>query len=544
MFGHNHNSWGYDDYLGTGSVYLTKGDNIYIAKPENQTALPTEYTLAFTYMNAGYVGYNYSETAGADKTLTMTVFEIRDDLVTVERYSASGLHNMKSRGLWADTSHRVESKENYGADDSYIQKEYKSPQAIVGDIGEDVNVRVLSSKLTGLTVDERTSGKNDVVHVAYTSYDVATTGYVKGNNAIVHVTLPEDSDFDLSKPVFVIEKETGTVRSCNISNRQVKFETTYLGDFELVQFKAVSSVVTEKTLYRLVSSGNYTTDSNDYLIVSSNATGSAFMMKDNGDGTTLAVDVEILSDGTGKYIASADDSCVWKWIKTTSIGGGTGLGDMQNVSTGRYLYGKAGELPITIATADSDYTYWKLSGSGYFYSLTNTTDQTRNYLKADNGFSMVSQNSSSYYTYLFEESITYKENAIYIDSTEGRVKENADLSNTIGSKIVFSYEDGTLEAVDVTLSMLRDKEGNEVNTDVIGKQNGLQVYYEDTLIYDGYTLQVCHENGFNYLDVSNYRSGDVFAYPEERGYVFAGWYEDATFKKTLGKDEKVLDKRN
>ncbi|MBQ4284136.1 MAG: metallophosphoesterase, partial [Lachnospira sp.] len=85
MFGHNHNSWGYDDYLGTGSVYLTEGDELYVGKLGATSAVPTEYELHFTYMNAGYIGYNFSETQGADTTLTMTVFQIEDGLVTVER---------------------------------------------------------------------------------------------------------------------------------------------------------------------------------------------------------------------------------------------------------------------------------------------------------------------------------------------------------------------------------------------------------------------------------------------------------------------------
>lgn len=121
LYGHNHSS-GYDDYLGGAAVYLTQGDNIYIAQPGKKQESPSAYELHFTYMNAGYVGYYSSE--NADTETTMTVFEITDDCVTVERYSATGLHNMKSIGYWNSD------KQLIGAEDVYLNTEYKSPQII------------------------------------------------------------------------------------------------------------------------------------------------------------------------------------------------------------------------------------------------------------------------------------------------------------------------------------------------------------------------------------------------------------------------------
>ena len=87
LFGHNH-SGGYDAYLGNGSIYLKKGDNITVAGGSTST-------LNFTYMNYGYVGY---VNGSADTTLTMTAFEITDTEVAVKRYDTSGLHNLKAAG--------------------------------------------------------------------------------------------------------------------------------------------------------------------------------------------------------------------------------------------------------------------------------------------------------------------------------------------------------------------------------------------------------------------------------------------------------------
>lgn len=94
LFGHDHSN-GWDDYLGGAAVYLEKGDEILVAQ-NSQTEYKKE-TLAFTYMNAGYVGY-YRNVNGADDTLTMTSFEIDGDSVEIARYSRDGLHNLKSEG--------------------------------------------------------------------------------------------------------------------------------------------------------------------------------------------------------------------------------------------------------------------------------------------------------------------------------------------------------------------------------------------------------------------------------------------------------------
>lgn len=108
LYGHDH-AYGPDNYMGGEAVYLEEGKSIAIAEPGSQVAYTTE-TLNFTYMNAGYTGYysepGYVTNAGTEK-LTMSVFKIENNQVTVERYSADGLYNMKSAGRdgsYSDTS--------------------------------------------------------------------------------------------------------------------------------------------------------------------------------------------------------------------------------------------------------------------------------------------------------------------------------------------------------------------------------------------------------------------------------------------------------
>ena len=96
LFGHNHSS-GWDDYLGGAAIFLKKGDSINIA--QGSKTVFHEETLNFTYMNAGYVGYYAKANEGSETDLTMTVFEIREDSVTVKRFSEDGLHELKAPGV-------------------------------------------------------------------------------------------------------------------------------------------------------------------------------------------------------------------------------------------------------------------------------------------------------------------------------------------------------------------------------------------------------------------------------------------------------------
>ena len=165
MHGHNH-AYGNDNYLGGEAIYLAKNDKINIAQLGSTTKW-TEETLYFTYMNAGYTGYyndwNYVTTEGTDK-LTMTVFVIENDKVTVERYSANGLYNLKSEGRNGRyvRSHEA-SADSLGLD--YNTTVYTSPQTIslravedLGTIGEYVGVEEE-------TIDDVTTSNNGWVEI-------------------------------------------------------------------------------------------------------------------------------------------------------------------------------------------------------------------------------------------------------------------------------------------------------------------------------------------------------------------------------------------
>ncbi len=141
LFGHNHSGW--DHYLGGSNIYLAKGDTIQISKLDNLTDYKT-YTLNFTYLNAGYVGYfDPVGIDGVDATLSMTKIEITGSDVTFTRYSADGVHVMKAAGV-KDTLRG----ESYEPDTTV----YNSPQTValtqVSDSSELITTQIVSCSLS------------------------------------------------------------------------------------------------------------------------------------------------------------------------------------------------------------------------------------------------------------------------------------------------------------------------------------------------------------------------------------------------------------
>lgn len=129
LHGHDH-AFGADNYLGGEAIYLPKGDKINIAEPGSKSSW-TEETLNFTYMNAGYVGYYnedyYNVNSYEAEKLTMTVFKIENNRVTVERISKDGSYNLKSIGREGFYSNGGTCA---GIGLSYNKTVYASPQII------------------------------------------------------------------------------------------------------------------------------------------------------------------------------------------------------------------------------------------------------------------------------------------------------------------------------------------------------------------------------------------------------------------------------
>ena len=116
LFGHNHSAPS-DDYIGGGSVFLTRGDSMFVSQIGNATATPVQVPLNFTYMNSGYLGYCANSNPGGN-ILNMAVFEITGNEVIVKRCSANGLVPVGAQCAWWSS---VESAATYGTTDAYLK---------------------------------------------------------------------------------------------------------------------------------------------------------------------------------------------------------------------------------------------------------------------------------------------------------------------------------------------------------------------------------------------------------------------------------------
>lgn len=332
LYGHDHSN-GWDDYLGGAAVYLAKGDKINIAQA-SQTVFE-EKTLNFTYMNAGFTGY-YENHNGADDTLTMTVFSITDDAVTVERYDANEKHNLKSEGF--TNSYKKES----GYDPNTTV--YGSPQTITlatvtpPTTVSDGNVSVTARGLTGLSATKTNPSFDTSKYSAYVSYDINPKGYTKGNTATVAITLEDTDGFDASREVIVIDQtgKNAPVRT-DITNGKVTFTTNHFSTYDIAQ-EALAEP-TERTYTRVTSLDELVSGSQYLLIVN--------------EGTDYFMLPESVSKESGTRVG-------FKIEATTAAGGNTITGDYS-------------AKEWTITASGSEWILSAASGDAYFAN----TDGTR-----------------------------------------------------------------------------------------------------------------------------------------------------------------------
>ncbi len=211
LYGHNHSN-GWDYYMGSAAQYLPKGDKIRIADIIDAGIMESsqEYTLNFTYMNAGFTGYvaayNGQTADTVDLTLTSTIFEIYGDHVVVKRFSKDGEHNLKSAGV-TQSGHTDDNGRpgNYQDEKNGISANkttYKSGQII------SLSVPVNSTGV--IAVEQRdsqlatwTATSSDVIFtaenengrpeysVAYNIKPKRADGGVYGGGATVQIKLPE-----------------------------------------------------------------------------------------------------------------------------------------------------------------------------------------------------------------------------------------------------------------------------------------------------------------------------------------------------------------
>lgn len=268
MFGRNH-SHGWDDYLGGAAIFLTKGDTINIA--QNSTTAYAVESLAFTYMNAGYIGYYGNTGSGVDTTLTMTTFVITDNYVTISRYDSNGLHNLKAVGV-------------YGGE--YPDNKYAKPvYAADTDVVASSYTLTLNTEIT--PTGEEEAPENNTTARTYTRVSNASE-LVSGDKYLIfyngsYFMLPE-----------VVEKSTssGTRKGFNLESTSVCGSDTISGDYEAKEWTLTSSgsgwLLGNETQYaKLTSSSNM---------------GITATFEDSGDVFTIGGSANAYTFTSGSYV--------------------------------------------------------------------------------------------------------------------------------------------------------------------------------------------------------------------------------------------------
>ncbi len=482
MFGHNHSS-SYDDYLGASAIYLEKGDSVYICEKGDKEAAPTLQTINFTYMNAGYVGY--ANCLGY--MLTMTVFEIKDDIVRIYRYNSDGSYPLKDKGDWSTND---EKGIMYGKNDDYLEIYYNTP-GYAGSTAADNGVRVVSSGINSLSVKKNTSPSCPAVQSAYAYYDITAKGITKGMFTAVSITL--DESFDISRPVFVRDVASNQTKMCWADGGKIVFETDELSSYEVTQNRNVTTAEYTLRAFTLAPVLEY---GKDYLFITENTDGKAYAMRHTEkDGLTFA-EVSLKNGFASVYLMSFDNSLLWSFEDATDKVNSSGMGTLCNKVSGSYLVSSDGSDLMAEKEISTEYFAWRLSSGAYGLFTVSADDiETRYYVKHGESFFASDSDGDTTRVYAYTENLCKVTVEGYIDSVAGSVALGDQYSPT-GSKIYLLGEDGTERIMDVTPSMLKTADGNSVSLDTEGVYSDLSVYYNDIVICSDYTLSVGREASF------------------------------------------------
>ncbi len=475
LFGHNHSS-AYDDYIGGSNIYLAKGDTMYVSKKNKQKEVPDAVELKFTYMNTGYVGYTNCLT----NTLTLTVFEIDGTRVKIRRISANGEVDLKAKGAWS--ANYSETAAVYGADDSYLDISYSSPQYLCNK-AVNGKVTVFADGIDSLDVTEKTDSHSPELHSAFASYDIKAVG-TPSNIAAIQFKIGKD--FKESRPIFVRDKATGEMTTVYAKNGIVTIETDKISSYELSQSNRTTISEESATIYELTTS---LSDGQSYMILSSSGKGEAFVLN-HGNGGLTAEKAEIAYGYNDYYVKNPSETAIWTFEK--SSGYPDVYGALKNTATGAYLTAPNGNELAVSDTLPAEYSSFRLSSGAYgLFTVKSGSDYaTRYYLKHKDGFVSSDSQEGSYRVFLFGKTVKPLKITATVDTAVGSVEKGADGSAKTGSKLYVLGSDGSEQVIDVTVSMLRAEDGSEIGKLRKGAYNNISVVYNGTVVYNKYALFV------------------------------------------------------
>ena len=479
LFGHNHNNR-YDDHIGGSQVFLTRGDTIFISQIGKKTAKPDAFTLNFTYLNYGYVSAAYN----LNNNISMTVFEIENDIVKISRYGELGEIALKTKGQWA--SSLEENANFYNTTDNYLSLYYDESEYI-SPCGADNGVTVVSSQIAKINVTSSAAPTEPKLQTAFVGYDIEYTGKVKGANAIITIKLPEG--FNADEPIFVRDKEEDKTFALFAKNGKIRFTAENASSYELYQTKGKEIDSEKREIFKPTTQF---VDGKNMMIVSKNTAGEAFALQ-NKSGTELtAAKVEIKNGNGGAFIETDDKSLKWLFIHDVDFGYANEIGDLKCLKTNKYLVALGGTELSTTDDTEAQFTAWRNAASTSFgvYTLPNKSTYTRWYIKYKDGFTVSDSEETATRVYLFVGEITEIARFVYTSTAIGKVGTSADANTPVGAKIFVATSDGKITETEATLSMLRDKDGNEIDTTENATLNNLSLVYNGVTVSNSFSLTI------------------------------------------------------
>lgn len=516
LYGHDHSN-GWDDYLGGSAVYLAKGDKINIAQA-SKTVFNVE-TLNFTYMNAGFTGY-YENHNGADDTLTMTVFKITDDTVTVERYDANGKHNLKSVGV----------TNSYKNEDGYAPNTtvYECPQTITlatvtpPETVSDGNVSVTAPSLTGLTATKKDVTFDTSVYSAYVSYDITPAGYTQGNTATVAITLDAGDGFDSSRKVTVIDKDgTNSDLPVSIVDGKVTFTTNHFSTYDIAQ--AAPAEPTERT-YTRVTSTSELESGKQYLLIYNSSTDYFVqpVVKTQNSRTGFTI---IQTDVAGTNTITGTDYIDYEWTLTKS-GSGWLLGKESSYAK---LTDTGTDNQKVTATLESSGDTFTIGGTENNYTFSNGVY----YLNYNDGGKLINgyaKNPAAFYIYkLTSEPAEPTEKTIYLYVGQTR-------TDTIDGEYHTTYTSTNESAVTVTISGTQGQDGQTTYTEANVTCDTLIEDKSDSWQDTGYYYKADDGNYYRLYAMRSKKNDGRYTYTW--GYRSSSDSVTEISKQTNGKDTK------
>ena len=530
LFGHNHSASS-DSYIGGGSAYLGRGETIFIPQLGKKDATPTQETLNFTYMNAGYVGYVRNENAGGNE-LTVSVFEITGNKVEVKRYTRNGITNVRvAGGLYTGAG---ETAATYGmttADfNEYMNPSYKTATITAPSVVSDGAINGQWVEIPSYTA---TAYYQTFRFIEDGVYLIANYGDGTGTWS----ALQETSAGNVSSTEVTIQKnERGyfiTLPDASTANRK---EWTFDG-FCVNIFATVGSLKNGYTgrylqadeggtqgLSLQVVSGSEATTLRTTSVRDTNLTDKKFWVydstartADNGhkglySGLAVFVGGTDVAADTRNYVLRKDNENRWAYRGSTGPTGKCGptyiyakVTDHYDPANSTYAmatiedhidfylgqFDSQAEMKDFIRSNLLNVSLMNVNGnvstiSNYMLSTTADPNAEGEYTAT---VSYMGRVLATFEIHISKATVTNME----IAPAEGVVFQNANSTEKTGSVLTITYDNGSVVEVPITVSMLRTSGNNAVSTKNIGTQTNLKVVYGDITI-DGYSLRVIDKN--------------------------------------------------